>query len=106
MSAAMRTGNSAGSSSCVIYLKTGFSNCCEVEVSPFAVLVVNYFTGSNACSSRHRATHTSISVYLVKKKVRVPFSQRLGWVYVASLTKTGLLDRLAGGRDLSSAEMT
>ena len=26
----MRTGNSAGSSSCVIDLKTGFSNYCEV----------------------------------------------------------------------------
>jgi len=24
--------------------------------------VINYFTGSNACLSRHRATHTSISV--------------------------------------------
>jgi hypothetical protein len=35
---AMRTGNSAGSSSCVVYFKTGVSNCCEVEVSPFAVL--------------------------------------------------------------------
>ena len=30
--------------------------------------VVNYFTGSNACSSRHRATHTSISVTQPRKR--------------------------------------
>ena len=30
-------GKLGGSSSCGIYLKTGFVNCCEVEVSPFAV---------------------------------------------------------------------
>jgi hypothetical protein len=35
--------------------------------------VVNYFTGSNACSSRHRATHTSISVTQSRKRFASPF---------------------------------
>ena len=35
--------------------------------------MVNYFTGSNACSSRHRATHASISVTWSRKRFASPF---------------------------------
>lgn len=56
-----------------------------MEVSPFAVLVVNYFTGSmRARPGIEQRIHPS---YLVMKNVRVPFSRRLGLVYVASLTQ-------------------
>ncbi|HZS99632.1 MAG TPA: hypothetical protein VFA40_22785, partial [Terriglobales bacterium] len=63
-----------------------FSNCCEMEVSPFAVLVVNYFTGSmRARPDIEQRIHPS--PLPTQEKGSRPLFSAFRLVYVASLTQ-------------------